>query len=137
MPLVSIEVSNSFTKKEEIELMNSVYSALKEVFQLSDDAINIRLFAHEPHRFAIPPTKNKLETYSHPHLYTVISMDCFPGRSTDTKRRLYCRIAENLKLCGIPQDHIKIVIRESNRENWGILGAQAGSDVDVGYPIEV
>ena len=44
--------------------MKAVYSGLKEVFQLSDDAINIRLFAHEPHRFAIQPTKNKSETYA-------------------------------------------------------------------------
>ena len=44
MPIVSIEVTNSFTQEEEIALMKSVYSALKEVFELSDDAINIRLF---------------------------------------------------------------------------------------------
>jgi phenylpyruvate tautomerase PptA (4-oxalocrotonate tautomerase family) len=137
MPIVSIEVANSFTKDEEIALMKSVYSALKEVFELSDDAINIRLFVHEPHRFAIPPTKNKSETYPHPELYTVISIDCFSGRTTDTKRRLYRRLAENLETCGIPQDHIKIVLRESNQENWGILGGQAGCDVDVGYKIEV
>lgn len=67
----------------------------------------------------------------------MISIDCFTGRSVDTKRRLYRRIAESLEQCGIPQDHIKIVLRESSRENWGILGAQAGCDVDVGYKIEV
>ncbi|KTD24109.1 tautomerase family protein [Legionella maceachernii] len=137
MPIVSIDIRNSFTKEEEITLMRSVYSALQEVFQLSDDAINIRLFVHEPHRFAIPPTKNKFETYNHPELYTIISIDCFPGRTTDTKRRLYRRLTENLETCGIPQDHIKIVLRESNRENWGILGGQAGCDVDVGYKVEV
>lgn len=60
MPIVSIEVANLFTKEKEIALMKAVYSGIKEVFQLSDDAINIRLFAHEPHRFAIPPTKNKV-----------------------------------------------------------------------------
>ena len=137
MPIVSIDIRNSFTKDEEITLMRTVYSTLKEVFQLSDDAINIRLFVHEPHRFAIPPTKNKTETYMHPELYTVISIDCFEGRTTDTKRRLYRRLAENLETCGIPQDHIKIVLRESNQENWGILGGQAGCDVDVGYKVEM
>jgi phenylpyruvate tautomerase PptA (4-oxalocrotonate tautomerase family) len=137
MPIVSIEITNSFTKEEEMDLMKSVYSALKEVFQLSDDAINIRLFAHEPHRFSLPPTKNKTETYMHPELYTVISIDCFTGRTTDTKRRLYHRLAENLEICGIPKDHIKIVLRESSRENWGILGGQAGCDADVGYDVEV
>lgn len=137
MPIVSIEVTNSFTQEEEIALMKSVYSALKEVFELSDDAINIRLFVHQPHRFAIPPTKNKTETYIHPKLYTVITIDCFSGRTTDTKRRLYRRLAENLETCGIPQDHIKIVLRESSRENWGILGCQAGCDADVGYKVDV
>jgi|SRR5580704_3144059 phenylpyruvate tautomerase PptA (4-oxalocrotonate tautomerase family) len=137
MPIVSIDIRNSFTKEEEIALIRAVYSALKEVFQLSDEAINIRLFVHQPHRFAIPPTKNKSETYKHPELYTIISIDCFPGRTTDTKRRLYRRLAENLETCGIPQDHVKIVLRESSRENWGILGGQAGCDVDVGYKVEV
>jgi hypothetical protein len=55
--------------------MKAGYFALKDVFQLSDDAINLRLFAHEPHRFAIPPTKNKSGAYMHPELYTVISID--------------------------------------------------------------
>lgn len=137
MPIAAIEVCNTFSKEEEIALMSAVYSALKEVFQLSDDAINIRLFAHEPHRFAIPPTKNKSGTYLKPELYTLVSIDCFTGRSTDTKRRLYRRIAENLEACGIPQDHIKIVLRESLRENWGILGGKAACDVDVGYTVEV
>ena len=137
MPIVSIDIRNSFTKEEEVALMKAVYSSLKEVFQLSDDAINIRLFVHEPHRFAIPPTKNKVDIYAHPELYTIISIDCFEGRTTDTKRRLYRRLAENLEVCGIPQDHIKIIIRETNRENLGILGGQAGCDVDVGYKVEV
>jgi phenylpyruvate tautomerase PptA (4-oxalocrotonate tautomerase family) len=137
MPIVSIDITNSFTQKEEIALMNSVYSALKDVFQLSDDAINIRLFAHEPHRFAIPPTQNQSKRYQHPELYTIISIDCFPGRSLETKKRLYKQLADNLGTCGIPKDHIKIVLRESSRDNWGILGAQAGCDAEVGYQVEV
>ncbi len=135
--MVSIEVINVLTKEKEIALMSAVYSALKEAFQLSDDAINIRLFAHEPHRFSIPPTKNKSETYSHPELYTLITIDCFAGRTIETKRHLYRRITEHLEQCGIPQDHIKILLRESSRENWGILGGHAGCDVDVGYKVEV
>jgi len=137
MPLVAIEITNSFTKEQEIKLMQVVYIALKEVFKLSDDAINIRLFAHEPHRFAIPPTKNKTEIYGHPELYTVITIDCFDGRSIETKRKLYSRLVEDMERCGIPRENIKIVLRENPRENWGILGGNAGSDIDVGYKIEI
>jgi phenylpyruvate tautomerase PptA (4-oxalocrotonate tautomerase family) len=63
--------------------------------------------------------------------------DFAAGCELETKRRLYKQLAENLETCGIPQDHIKIVLRESSRENWGILGAQAGCDADVGYKVEV
>ena len=62
MPLVSIEVIKQYSKEEEITLMHAVNSALKSAFKLSDDAINIRLFTHEPHRFFISPTEAKLET---------------------------------------------------------------------------
>ena len=81
--------------------------------------------------------KNKSENYSHPELYTMITIDCFTGRTIETKRYHYCGITENLEQCGIPKDHIKILLRESSRENWGILGGLAGCDVDVGYKVEV
>ena len=55
MPLVSIEVIKQYSKEEEIALMHAVNSALKSAFKLSDDAINIRLFTQEPHRFFLPP----------------------------------------------------------------------------------
>ncbi len=34
--------------------------------------------------------KNKSENYSHPELYTMITIDCFTGRTIETKRYHYC-----------------------------------------------
>lgn len=92
---------------------------------------------HEPHRFAIPPTKNQSGTYAQPERYTLISIDCFSGSSLETKRTLYRHLVENPEKLGIPKDHVKIVLREPDRENWGILGGKAGCDADVGYQVEV
>ena len=72
-----------------------------------------------------------------PEMYTHVSIDAFAGRSLEAKRELYRAIVQNLEPLGIPRDHVKIMLREIPRENWGIRGGQAGCDVDLGFVIEV
>lgn len=105
--------------------------ALREAFKILPGDKNVRLIVHEPHRFACPPSREKPEFYTH------ISIDAFAGRSLDAKRKLYRTIVENLEPFGIPNDHIKIMIREISKENWGIRGGQAGCDVELGFRIDV
>ncbi len=38
---------------------------------------------------------------------------------------------------GIPRDHVTIVLRESETENWGIRGGQAAFDIDLGFNVNV
>ncbi len=130
MPKVLIEVRKKYSAEQEIALMEAVHFAIQEAFKKPDD-INVILVVHEPHRFACPPTK------THPELYTYISIDCIAGRSLDAKRNLYRNIVDNLAALGIPKDHVKILIRENRKEDWGIRGGQAACDVDFGYKIEV
>ncbi|HZW61303.1 MAG TPA: tautomerase family protein [Candidatus Babeliales bacterium] len=130
MPMVLIEIGKKYTFEHEAALMQAVHTALIDAFKVTDHAINVRLLVHEPHRFTTPINTN-------PELYTLISIDCFTGRSLDAKRELYSCIVQNLSALGIPKDHVKIVIRESSRENWGILGGHPGCNVDVGYEVEI
>ncbi|MCS5707954.1 tautomerase family protein [Candidatus Berkiella cookevillensis] len=130
MPFVLLEVRKKYSPEQEIALMNAVHSAIQDAFKKPDD-INIRLLAHEPHRFPAPSTK------THPELYMNISIDCIAGRSIAAKRNLYRLIIENLGQFGIPKDHVKILLRETSSENWGIRGGQAACDVELGYTIEV
>lgn len=131
MPSVLIEIRRAISAEEESRLMEAVHSALREAFKLLPGDRHVRLIAHEPHRFACPPDR------SHPELYTHISIDAFPGRSLDAKRALYRGIVEKLAGLGIPRDHVKILLRELAKENWGIRGGQAASDVELGFKIEV
>jgi phenylpyruvate tautomerase PptA (4-oxalocrotonate tautomerase family) len=62
-----------------------------------------------------------------------VSLDVFAGRTLEAKRSLYRGIVENLESLGIPRDHVKILLREIPREDWGIRGGQAGSDIDLGF----
>jgi phenylpyruvate tautomerase PptA (4-oxalocrotonate tautomerase family) len=131
MPSVLIEIRRSATPDEEVALMEAVHAALREAFKILPGDRNVRLVAHEPHRFACPPDRAR------PELYTHVSIDAFAGRSLDAKRALYRAIVANLERLGIPADHVKILLRELPRENWGIRGGQAACDVDLGYKIDV
>ena len=46
-------------------------------------------------------------------------------------------IVKNLEPFGIPKNHIKILLREIPKENWGIRGGQAGCDVELGFKVDV
>ena len=131
MPSVLIEVRRQYSREQEIALMEAVHSALREAFRILPGDRNVRLLVHEPHRFACPPSREKPEFYTH------ISIDAFAGRSLDAKRVLYTTIVENLAHFGIPKDHVKVLLREIPKENWGIRGGQAGCDVELGFKVEV
>ena len=131
MPSVLIEVRKRYRQEEEIALMEAVHAALREAFRILPHDKNIRLIVHEPHRFACPPDREKPEVYTH------ISIDAFAGRSLDAKRNLYIAIVKNLEPFGIPKNHVKILLREIPKENWGIRGGQAGCDVELGFKVDV
>lgn len=131
MPSILIEVRKRYRQEEEIALMEAVHAALREAFGILSHDKNIRLVVHEPHRFACPPDREKPEFYTH------ISIDAFAGRSLDAKRNLYMSIVKNLEPFGIPKNHVKILLREIPKENWGIRGGQAGCDVELGFKVDV
>ena len=131
MPSVLIEIRQNYEQRLEIALIDAVHDALVEAFKIPAEDKNVRLIVHEPHRFACPPDRAK------PELYTHVSVDAFSGRSIDAKRNLYRAIVRNLEVFGIPKDHVKILIREIPRENWGLSGGQAGCDIDLGFKIEI
>jgi phenylpyruvate tautomerase PptA (4-oxalocrotonate tautomerase family) len=131
VPSVLIEVRRQYTTEQEVALIEAVHAALREAFKIPPGDKNVRLVVHEPHRFACPPEREE------PELYTHISIDAFVGRSLDAKRNLYRAIVDNLEALGIPKDHVKILLREIPKENWGIRGGQAGSDVELGFKVEV
>jgi len=131
MPTVLIEVRRCYSQAEEIALIDAVHGALVTAFQTPAKDKNVRLVVHEPHRFAVP------EQLAQPGYRTLVSIDCFTGRSLEAKRALYAGIVANLGQLGIPADHVMITLHEVDRDNWGIRGGQAASDVDPGFNVRV
>ena len=131
MPHVTVEIRRRCSPAEEVALIDAVHEALLHAFRIPPEDRHVRLLVHEPHRFAVPPS------LSEPERFVQITIDAFAGRSLDAKRTLYAQIVERLEPLGIPADHVSILLRESPRENWGIRGGRAASDVDLGFDVNI
>jgi phenylpyruvate tautomerase PptA (4-oxalocrotonate tautomerase family) len=131
MPSAQIEIRRRYEQAEEEALIDAIHQALVQAFRIPPEDKHIRLVVHEPHRFACSPKLTQ------PERATLVSIDCFAGRSGAAKRALYTEIVGRLAPLGIPADHVTIVLRESAPENWGVRGGQAACDVDLGFTIEV
>ncbi|HET6738988.1 MAG TPA: tautomerase family protein [Kribbella sp.] len=131
MPNAMIEVRREYSAADEAGLIDAVHDALVSAFRIPPQDKDIRLLVHAPHRFACSPRLTQ------PEYFTLVTIDCFAGRSVDAKRALYAEIVTNLKAFGIPPDHITILVRDHPTTNWGLRGGQAASDLDLGFTIDV
>lgn len=131
MPHALIEVRRRWSDEQEVAIIDAVHGALVAAFRIPPNDKHVRLVVHQPHRFAVPPKLTR------PEFLTLVSIDCFAGRSTQAKRDLYAQIVDRLAALGIPKDHVSITLRESPAQNWGIRGGQAACDVDLGFDVNV
>lgn len=131
MPSAVIEVRRPWSPEDEVAIIDAVHDALVAAFRIPAQDKHVRLLVHEPHRFACPPGRPD------PELFTMVTIDCFAGRSVQAKRDLYAEIVARLSVVGIPPDHVTITVRDVPLENWGIRGGQAACDVDLGFDVSV
>lgn len=131
MPSALVEVRREYSERDEVGVIDAVHAALVTAFRIPPEDKDVRLVVHAPHRFACSPRLVQ------PEFFTLVTIDCFAGRSIDAKRVLYAEIVTNLKQFGIPPDHVTILVRDHPTSNWGIRGGQAASDVDLGFDVNV
>ena len=131
MPHALIEVRRRWSDEEEVAIIDAVHGALVSAFRIPAEDKHVRLIEHMPHRFAVP------QTLENPEFLTIVTIDCFAGRSVEAKRHLYSEIVDRLEPLGIPRDHVSILLRDSPTQNWGIRGGRAACDIDLGFDIGV
>ena len=128
MPIATIEIRRRYSAAEEVAIIDAVHAALVAALKIPLEDRTVRLVVHEPHRFAVDPDKGDR--------FTLITIDLFSGRSLRAKQALYAALVGGLGELGIPADHVKVLLREVARENFGIRGVPA-SEVDLGFEINV
>ncbi len=129
MPNVEIEVRRQYTPDQEARIIDAVHSAVVEGLKIPEEDKTIRLVVHEPRRFPVSQSKSDR--------YTLVNIDLLAGRSLNAKKTLYRAIVRNLEPLGIPPGQVKILLRESPSDNWGIRGGLPASEVDLGFEIDV
>ncbi len=131
MPSTVIEVRRSYLPEQETQLLEAVHAALVEGFKIPSEDRCVRLVSYEPHRFICSPKR------AQPDLDTVVTVTAFAGRSLEAKRNLYRGVVERLAKLGIPPDHVKIILNEVPKENWGLGGGRPASEIDLGFKVDV
>ena len=112
MPSIQIDIRERGTPEYEVAVMLAVQTAMCEAFGVAITDIDIRLLSHKPHRFVGGSVSRESESL------TRISIDAYPGRSIDTKRRLKQAILNRLGMLGIPASGVLIPLGEVAHENW-------------------
>lgn len=129
MPLVKVETRRGLSAEQKRLVLDAVHAALVTAFRIPESDRHQRVVEYDAGDFEIPPGKGER--------YTIVEIDAFAGRSLDAKRLLYKEIVSGLGQAGIPPGDVLIVVRDVARENWGLRGGQAASDIDLGFEIEV
>ncbi len=127
MPLVEINISKGNDKGFLLQLMNETMKCIQETLQLPEDDSNIRLSEYDADLFQMKAPYKIL-----------IQISMFSGRTIKTKKKLYELLVDNLnKKLQISPKEVFILINEQPRENWGVRGGTAASNIQLDYNVEV
>lgn len=130
MPLVKVEIIEGRSREYKKAILDGIHNALVEVFKIPDDDRIQRLYELSTNNFELASFKSDK--------FVLIEMTVFEGRSIEAKRALYSGIVRNLDdNPGIQGNDITIVLHEVPLDNWGIRGGKPGSEVDLGFKINV
>jgi phenylpyruvate tautomerase PptA (4-oxalocrotonate tautomerase family) len=110
-------------------IIEAVNRALIGALKLPEDTHPVRLCEYDADAFLIPRQSSSA--------FTLIEATVYPGRTIETKRRLYTRLINELGKTGIAAEDIRIVLYEVSRENWGLKGGIPASEIDLGFEVEI
>lgn len=129
--MILIEVRRPLTDAQATDLLGAVHDALVAAFLIPEEDRGGRVVEHPPARFEAP---RGLEV---PDLFTLITIDCFAGRSAEAKRRLFAEVATRLEAVGVPRGHATVILHEIPLTDWGLRAGVPAADVDLGFDVEV
>jgi phenylpyruvate tautomerase PptA (4-oxalocrotonate tautomerase family) len=130
MPIVRIEERGKPAAAEKERMVAVVYGALKSTLGVTDDELQARYVCYADDEFYAPA--------GHDGAYLTIEISLFHGRSAQAKRALYAHMVRDVAaLRRMDPAGILVLLREEPRENWGMRGGQAATDIDFPYRISV
>jgi phenylpyruvate tautomerase PptA (4-oxalocrotonate tautomerase family) len=128
MPNVLFSTRRGWIEGRYPEIIDAVHGAMMATLNAPEHDKDVRIAEYEPEHYPPPPGKG--------YMYSVVEVDLFGGRTVDAKRAFYKEVVTRLEYLGVPKTDVKILLRESPPENWGIRGGVAACDVAPGRKID-
>ncbi len=125
MPLITISLFNGKTAEFKKKLNDEIHEALVQCFKIKDWDYNQKTREYDAADWIVPEGKSDK--------YVLIEICVFPGRTRETKKKLYKELVDRLGALGIPKEDVFIMLVEQPMENWGIRGGIPADEVDLGY----
>ncbi len=116
MPLVRVSILKGKPAEYRHAILNNIYQAMREVFNVPDEDRFMTLTEHEESDFVFSRTYLDISRTSD---LVIIQITANSGRTVDQKKALYARIVELLvKNPGVRPEDIFINLVEVVKENW-------------------
>jgi phenylpyruvate tautomerase PptA (4-oxalocrotonate tautomerase family) len=128
MPLVTISLFKGKTAAFKKKLNDEIHEALVQCFKIKGWDYNQKMKEYEAADWTVPKGSSDK--------YVLIEMCVFPGRTKETKKKLYTEIINRLGAMGIQKEDVFIMLIEQPMENWAFRGLPA-DEVDLGYTTHV
>ena len=129
MPHAVVHRMNGTSPTRRREIIEAVNRAFIGALKVPEDTHPVRLCEYDIDAFLIPRQSSAA--------FTLIEVTVFPGRTIETKRRLYARLIDELGKAGIAAEDIRIVLYEVSLENWGLKGGIPASEIDLSFKVEI
>lgn len=110
-------------------IIEAVNRAFIDALKVPEDTHPVRLCEYDADAFLIPHQSSTA--------FTIVEATIFPGRTIETKRRLYAHMISELGKAGIGAADIRVVLYEVPRDNWGLKGGVPASEIDLGFDVEI
>lgn len=114
MPLIQLYLCEGRSRIQKERICASVINAVSDAFDVAQE--NITLLQTEFKRQDIFLSDDRM---------ILLLIHCFAGRSPEQKRKLYCKLNEDLSVLGENPQAIQITIEESPLDNWCFDGVCA------------
>lgn len=128
MPSVNI-FTGSWARGQERALLDAVHAAMVSAIGIPEGDRDAVLDCYDDHCRLVPASSSDR--------YTRVEIKLFAGRSIEAKRALYRELVQNLAALGVPAQDTKIVLIEVERHNWGLRGGVPGSELTLGFKVDV
>lgn len=125
MPLITISLFKGKSAEHKKKINDAIHESLVQHFKIKEWDYNQKTNEYTPEDWTIPQGRTEN--------YVLIEICVFPGRTKETKRKLYTEIVTRLEAIGIAKGDVFIVLIEQPMENWGIRGGLPADEVDLGY----